>query len=143
MTNGVSMSGKFELSVSGAKLRSLSANQIAPTLDKFGGSIAFALWAQRHSQFWVGDLIAQGEAVFGDEIYQVIDDHWSADLISRCAAVSIAVPRTSRVDGLGWSHHAQVCKMPIEDQRAMLLKAKQDALSSTAFRAVVRESRRQ
>src|SRR3990172_2811493 len=121
------------ISILGGVLDSQSAKIGDPT--KLGELLEFALWAQRGSPFWIGDLVVLGDTVFGDEFYQSLGSDWSIDMINRYMGVARLVPPDNRVDGLSWSHHSYVACVPGERQRELLEHAKANGLTSTQLPA--------
>ena len=129
------------MAILGGVLDSQSAKIGDPT--KLAELLEFALWAQRGSPFWIGDLVVLGDTVFGDEFYQSLGSDWSIDMINRYMGVARLVPPDNRVDGLSWSHHSYVARVPQDRQRELLEHAKANGLTSTQFRAYIAERRQE
>ncbi len=110
-------------------------------IPEFVAAIQFAVWAQRASPFWIGDLLVEAELRFGDEIYNHLSGAWSAEAVDRWVGVARNVPRSLRVDGLSWSHHAAVSRVPMPWKRELLLAAKEHVWTSTELRKKVSERR--
>lgn len=111
------------------------------SLQDFAKSFQFAAWCQRSSPFWIGDLLVEAELRFGDEIYNELGGSWSVEAIDRWVGVARNVPRSLRVAGLSWSHHAAVSRVPMPWKRELLLEAKAKSWTSTELRKVVSQKR--
>ena len=132
-----------ELRAGGALLRPMEALQVRGAKEDFGASLEYALFVQRNSPFWIGDLLLQAEAALGDDFYQQLDSGCSLEMIQRYVGVSRLVPKRNRVEGLSWSHHSYVAKVPVDKQLELLLYAKQEGLTSKQFATYVSERKRQ
>jgi len=111
-----------------------------PPLVEWAGPLQFALWCQRASPWWIGDLLNSGDAHFGEDFSQVCNGHVSAEMLQRYESVARRVPPENRRDSLSWSAHAAVARLPHEQQRVMLDKAEKYGWSSEVLRGKVRES---
>ncbi len=118
-----------------------SAVQVAgtPELEKWAGPLQFALWCQRASPWWIGDILRAGEMRYGEEFSQVCEGHVSADMLSRYESVARRVPPENRRDSLSWSAHAAVARLTPHDQRDMLDLAEKNGWTSEKLRIKVRE----
>lgn len=129
------------LSVRGWLLGSCSARLgSAVPSDKaaLAEAITFALWSQRASQFWVGDLFVRAEELFGDQIYDELEgDDWSIERIDMWVGVARKVPAERRRKELSWSHHAAVAKLPVVWQKKMLQDAVDGRWTSVELRKQV------
>jgi hypothetical protein len=110
-----------------------------PQLDDYRGPLQFALWCQRASPWWIGDLVNAGEDVFGEEFGQVCGETLSTDMVSRYAAVARRVPPENRRPALSWSAHAAVASLDWADQRQLLAQAEQNGWNSDDLRRAVRQ----
>jgi hypothetical protein len=76
------------------------------------------------TRFAIGDLIAFGEDVYGEGAYQVDEAlGLSPKTLLNYASVSRAIAHRNRVEGLSWSHHREVVKLPPCEQRGWLERA--------------------
>lgn len=111
-----------------------------PPLEDWAGPLQFALWVQRASPWWIGDMLNWGDAHFGEEFSQVCEGHVSADMLQRYESVARRVPPENRLASLSWSAHAAVARLPHDRQRVMLSKAEKYGWSSEVLRRKVRDS---
>lgn len=96
---------------------------------------------QRSLGWWYGDLLVEGERLFGEASTQAIPDIGrGTEALLKYKAVSIRVPREIRQKDLSWTHHLAVCYIE-EDQRGPLLEmALNMALSSRELKEVTKLS---
>jgi hypothetical protein len=113
--------------------------QGTPRLAEWEQPLLFALWCQRASPWWIGDLLNAGEASFGEEFSQVCRGHVSGDQLQRYESVARRVPVENRNPNLSWSSHAMVARLPSDQQRAALKLAEQQGWTSQQLRAHVRQ----
>ncbi|REJ69364.1 MAG: hypothetical protein DWQ31_04685 [Planctomycetota bacterium] len=131
----------MEPSVSLGNFRFLpSAVQIEgkPPIEDWAGPLQFALWCQRASPWWIGDMLNAGDAHFGEMFSQVCEGHVSAEMLQRYESVARRVPPENRRADLSWSAHAAVARLPHEEQRRMLAKADAAGWNSTELQREVR-----
>lgn len=113
-----------------------------PAVDEWLAPLTFAIWVQRASPWWIGDLLNAGDARFGEAFSQACEGIVSADMLQRYEAVARKVPAENRRPNLSWSAHAAVARLPREKQREMLALAEKHGWSSTDLRVRVRASLR-
>ena len=111
-----------------------------PELEEWAGPLLFALWVQRASPWWIGDLLNQGDAHFGEVFSQICEGAISADLLQRYESVARRVPPENRRPNLSWSAHAAVARLPHDRQRILLEKAEQFGWSSEVLRVKARDA---
>ncbi|MEQ8210754.1 MAG: hypothetical protein RH917_13075 [Lacipirellulaceae bacterium] len=105
-----------------------------PALEQWRGPLQFALWSQRASPWWIGDMINAGEDLFGEEFGEVCGDTLSTEMVSRYASVARRVPPQNRRPALSWSAHAAVARLPHVHQRRLLAEAEKRGLNSDELR---------
>jgi hypothetical protein len=110
-----------------------------PSLPDWEGPLQFALWCQRASPWWIGDLINRGEDLYGEEFGEVCGATLSTEMVSRYASVARRVPAQNRRPALSWSAHAAVARLPPAQQRRLLLEAEQQGWNSDELRKKVQE----
>jgi len=110
-----------------------------PPLKNWEGPLQFALWCQRASPWWIGDMINQGEDLFGEEFGEVCGNTLSTEMVSRYASVARRVPPQNRRPSLSWSAHAAVARLPTAEQRRMLLEAERQGWNSDQLRKKVQQ----
>ena len=110
-----------------------------PELNVWKGPLQFAYWCQRAGPWWIGDMINAGEDQFGESFAQLGEGGISTEMLSRYAAVARRVPIQNRRPGLSWSAHAQVAKLPVDRQRAVLQQAEREGWDTVQIRDRVKE----
>jgi len=110
-----------------------------PKLNEWQGPLQFALWCQRASPWWIGDMINRGEELFGEEFGEVCGDTLSTEMVSRYASVARRVPPQNRRASLSWSAHASVARLPHAQQRRLLLEAERQGWNSEDLRKKVQQ----
>lgn len=145
---------KFSMTLDGITLQTGNARRAVkdesgdprtPTTDpaEFKKAFAFAMWSQRSSAFWLGDMLLTGLDLFGDEIWQHLEyDISMFDHLERCRGVSAKVPPQNRNPNLSWSHHAYVASVPVQFQADALSHAAEEGLNSSEFQAWIASERR-
>ena len=120
--------GKFDFLPSAVRV------QGRPPLNDWAGPLQFALWCQRASPWWIGDLINAGDAGFGEAFSQVCDGCVSGDQLQRYESVARRVPPKNRRPNLSWSAHAVVARLDNDQQREMLRQAEENGWTSEELR---------
>ncbi len=110
-----------------------------PQVEEWASPLQFALWCQRASPWWIGDLIVQGEGRYGEEFSQICEGEVSHEMLQRYEGVARKVPLKNRHPELSWSAHAAVARLPVDQQRAWLDRAFSQGWSSTDLRKKVSE----
>ena len=109
-----------------------------PALAEWKGPLQFALWCQRASPWWIGDMINAGEDYFGEEFSQVCEGTLSTEMLSRYASVARRVPPENRHPNLSWSAHAAVARLAHREQRRLLKLAEKHGWNSDELRRQAR-----
>lgn len=110
-----------------------------PQLPDWEGPMRFALWCQRASPWWIGDLLNSGDAAFGEAFSQVCEGYVSGDQLQRYESIARRVPAKNRRENLSWSSHAVVARLSDEQQRFMLEQAEDRGWTSEDLRKEVRK----
>jgi hypothetical protein len=110
-----------------------------PALGDWKGPLQFAIWCQRASPWWIGDMINAGEDIFGEEFAAVWGETLSTEMVSRYASVARRVPAQNRRPALSWSAHAAVARLSHAEQRRMLALAEKEGWNSDDLHKKVRE----
>ncbi|GIW95914.1 MAG: hypothetical protein KatS3mg110_3955 [Pirellulaceae bacterium] len=100
--------------------------------------LAFALWCQRASPWWIGDLLLAGDARFGEAFSQACQGWVSGEQLQRYESIARRVPPENRRATLSWSAHAVVARLEPAKQREMLELAERNGWSSEELRLQVR-----
>ncbi len=111
-----------------------------PPIGEWAGPLQFALWCQRASPWWIGDLLNAGDESFGEAFSQVCEGHVSGDQLQRYESVARRVPPENRHPNLSWSAHAVVARLPHDQQRKMLKLADENGWSSEELRRQIRRT---
>ena len=110
-----------------------------PGLSDWEGPLQFALWCQRASPWWIGDLLNAGDAAFGESFSQVCEGYVSGDQLQRYESVARRVPARNRRENLSWSAHAVVARLSSEHQQQMLKVAEERGYTSEELRRHVQQ----
>lgn len=94
---------------------------------------------QKWAPFWLGDLVAHGEARFGDDFWQVPPLGTSQNSLERYVGVCRKIPAESRAKDLSFQHHllALQVKEPTVRQ-ALLRKAERESMNTEEFGKLIR-----
>lgn len=125
--------GKFDFLPSAVRVRG------RPALSDWQGPLQFALWCQRASPWWIGDLLNAGDAAFGEAFSQVCEGYISGDQLQRYESVARRVPAANRRENLSWSTHAVVARLNNTEQRQMLKLAEERGWTSEELRRIVQK----
>ena len=125
--------GKFDFLPSAVSVKG------RPELKDWEGPMQFALWCQRASPWWIGDLLNAGDAAFGEAFSQVCAGYVSGDQLQRYESIARRVPAKNRRERLSWSAHAVVARLTDEQQRFMLKQAEDRGWTSEDLRKEVRK----
>lgn len=93
---------------------------------------------QKSLGWWYGDLLVEGERLFGEDFAQAIPEIGrGVEALLKYKATSLRIPREIRQSQLSWTHHLY-CAYTDEDQRGDLLKmALNMGLSSRELKEVI------
>lgn len=81
--------------------------------------------------WWIGDLINQGEAKYGEKYSQAVDlTNLKYDTLMKYAWVARAIPREKRIAALSFTHHLNVMRAPEDKREALLGRAVSESLST-------------
>ena len=89
----------------------------------------------------IGDWLVQMEEDLGESAYQYFEpvkEAFGYDAIRQYKSVAERVTRVTRVPELPWSHHRAVASLDEKGQKAALLTAQEEGLSSREVAAMVR-----
>lgn len=110
-----------------------------PELLEFESLSRFLVNLQRSSSWWLGDMLVIGEQIYGDSIYQSIDDTASLRLLERCAKVCREFPPSRRNATLSFTHHQLLSGVSPRLQDALLARAEVEGWDTDQMRQKVRE----
>ena len=78
-------------------------------------------------QWWVGDWLAYGENSYGEEAFAELGR--SDKTLANWASVARQIHPSRRVEGVRFSHHAEVAPLPPEEQSEVLREVKEGNLT--------------
>ena len=110
-----------------------------PDIEEWMGPLQFAIWCQRASPWWIGDMLNAGDAHFGEAFSQACEGYVSADMLQRYESVARRVPAQNRNPNLSWSSHASVARLKGPGQRKLLSQAVKNGWNSEDLRKKARE----
>jgi hypothetical protein len=114
-----------------------------PPMDEWEGPLSFALWCQRASPWWIGDMLNAGDTGFGEVFYQMCEGYGiSAEMIQRYQSVARRVPYQNRKAGLSWSAHAVVARLPVDQQKSALEEAERRGWTSDDLRRYLQSQKK-
>ncbi|MBY0588179.1 hypothetical protein K2X85_13445 [bacterium] len=115
-----------------------------PPIEDWEGPFCFALWCQRASPWWIGDMLNAGDDKFGEVFYQLCEGFGiSAEMIQRYKSVARRVPAQNRRANLSWSTHAMVARLPFDQQKSALSKAEDRGWTSDDLRRYLQQEKSQ
>ncbi len=127
--------GKFQFLPSSVKING------RPPIEEWMGPLKFAIWCQKASPWWIGDMLNAGDAVFGEAFSQACEGYVSADQLQRYESVARRVPPQNRNPNLSWSSHASVARLSDKGQRKLLALAQRHGWNSEDLRKKAREEK--
>ena len=92
-------------------------------------------------RYRIGDWVTAGEQNLGEEAYghfSRFEDAFGASQLRQLGWVAASVTRATRELALSWSHARAIAALPESDQRAALVTAKEEGLSTRELSALVR-----
>ena len=110
-----------------------------PPIEDWLGPLQFALWCQKASPWWIGDMLLAGDAAFGETFSQACEGYVSGDQLQRYESVARRVPPKNRNPQLSWSAHAAVARLADAEQRRLLAEAVRRGWNSEDLRKQARE----
>ena len=109
-----------------------------PPIEAWGAMLKALKTAGRMLPIWVGDLLNDAEAKWG-EMYSQYLDMADYGTLRNWKWVMGAVPRERRVEGLTLTHLCRVASLPAREQARYLKKAAEEGLSANALERLIRE----
>ncbi|MBM4000430.1 MAG: hypothetical protein FJ297_12990 [Planctomycetes bacterium] len=105
-----------------------------PNVEAWLEPLAFALWCQRASPWWIGDLLNAGDERFGEAFSQACEGLISGEQLQRYESIARRVPQANRRAALSWSAHAAVARLSGDLQREVLELAERHGWDSVELR---------
>ena len=105
-----------------------------PPIDDWLGPMQFALWCQRASPWWIGDMLNAGDRHFGEAFSQACEGYISGDQLQRYESIARRVPAENRNPNLSWSVHSMVARLGDKGQRKLLKDAQRNGWNSEDVR---------
>lgn len=116
-----------------------------PAFGEWENALEMAVYLEERSPFWKADLLEYGHhrPDWSSFLDAVVDaSKFTESTVRQYRHVAKSVPRSHRVEGLSFSHHAEVASVPADEQREYLERAKRDHLSVSALRQVVMKGKK-
>ena len=103
--------------------------------EDYEQSVEFAMGLRNRLPWIIGDLVVQGEAIFGERCYQAFPE-WDRDYVNTCARVASMFPPSKRKAVLHFRHHEAVAtaKLTPGEREQILRKAEKDGWTSEQIR---------
>ncbi len=131
--NGPKISlGKFQFLPASVRIKG------RPPIEEWLGPLQFALWCQKASPWWIGDMLNAGDTMFGESFSQACEGYISGDQLQRYESVARRVPAENRNPNLSWSCHVAVARLSSPGQRRLLAQAEQNGWNSEELRKKAR-----
>jgi hypothetical protein len=125
----VAQHGPFVLLVSGVVV---TGN---PTYEEWNAAAVWVQQVEKASPFWIGDLLAYGEAMYGEKYAQAIEaTGHKVGYLMNVASVAAKIPAARRHPDLSFSHHQEVAALPEQQQNEWLDKAEVENWTSKELR---------
>ena len=105
-----------------------------PPIEQWAAPLRFALWCQKASPWWIGDILNAGDAHFGEMFSQLCEGIVSAEMLQRYESVARRVPAENRREGLSWSAHSVAARLDPQPQRELLKQADQQGWTTEQIR---------
>lgn len=110
------------------------------TVESIESSAQKLFFFQKNAPWWIGDLVMFGEARWGDELWQVVPEGTSEEMIGRYVAQSRKMKPSQRVPAATWTMHSIAAKIKDSSLRkAMLNHAVCESMNTDEFRTYVTE----
>jgi hypothetical protein len=128
--------GPFELRSNGA-----AATRPA-TFEEWQAATEWAKACEKGSPWWVGDLLALGEATYGEMYTQALDaTGYKYQTLVNMKNVARSVQSNRRRETLSFAHHAEVAALLPEEQTAWLDLAEGQSLTVQQLRLRIRKAK--
>jgi hypothetical protein len=132
----VAQHGPFILTKTGA----LSAG--TPTFDQWSDALTWCQRVEKYSPFWVGDLLAFGEARYGETYAQAMEaTEMAYGTLANAAYVAKAVPTERRNPALAFGFHQEVAPLPPQEQTNWLERAEAENLTQAQLRHEIKAAK--
>lgn len=116
-----------------------------PAFGSYENAMAVAVYMADKAPFWKADLLeyAHKRADWQGLIDAVIDaGTFTESTVTQYRHVARSIPPERRVEGVSFSHHAEVASLEPSDQVKLLERAKRDHLSVSDLRREVRKEKK-
>jgi hypothetical protein len=117
-----------------------------PSFGETRGAFDFVTRAHRHSGFWLADMILYIESRedFGHRRDELIsaETGLAEESVNVYRSIGKSVPRSNRVEGVGFGHHAVVAKLDDAEQVQWLQKSKAEGWTRQELQSELRSAQR-
>ena len=114
----IAQHGPFVLMVAGMVVTG------TPTYDEWHAATVWVQQVEKASPFWIGDLLAYGEAAYGEKYTQAVEaTGHTVGYLMNVASVAQKIPAAERHPALSFSHHQAVAALPLDARNEWLDKA--------------------
>jgi hypothetical protein len=94
------------------------------TYEQWHAATVWVQQVEKASPFWIGDLLAYGEAAWGEKYTQAVEaTGHKIGYLMNIASVAQKIPAAERHAGLSFSHHQAVAALPLVERTEWLDKA--------------------
>lgn len=110
-----------------------------PTFDEWQSAFTDLTRAQGSIHWWLGDMLAVGEARYGERYTQAVDaTGYAVQTLMHMVFVASHVAPERRRPTLSFTHHKEVASLEPDDQEALLAEAEQRGWRSREMAEAVR-----
>ena len=114
-----------------------------PELGEWKAAMQFVSRTGGSSMWWLGDLLAIGDAKYGELASQDVGDgRYEQKTLYQAKWVAENVQFSMRIENLSFTHHSLVAGMSPAEQNEWLEKADKEKLSAAKLRTHIQESKR-
>lgn len=114
------------------------------SFEEWGAALSDLTRVQGNIQWWIGDMLAYGEARYGEKYVQAVEaTGYAAQSLMNMVSVAARIPAEVRKPALSWSTHRAVAGLDVDVQRVLLDKADEQGWSSREMEEAVRVYKRE
>ncbi len=96
---------------------------------------------QKHSPWWIADMLNFAENQFGEEMWQLVPEDTSESFVGRLIGVGKKYPVRDRETTLSYTHHQMALRIQHPQlRRAILLRAANERINTEDFGRIIKEA---